>query len=151
MTRRSILLIMWLFLSTALAGYAVETPKHVFISASCRGTIPSAVLTSFREEIRASKGYQLATSLTDDGGLGVVLTAYLSCTEIMGNGSGIAAIAAIYGQGRCAFGSCHVNSYESTLTSMLCGSSNAVECGRDIFRDFDTYWSGPDAPPLDLK
>ena len=133
-------------------GFAVDTPKHVFIRASCDGTIPSAVLTSFREEIRSSKGYQLATSLADDGGLGVVLTVYMTCTEIKdhNNNSGIAAIAAIYGQGRCV-GSCHVNSYESTLISVLCGSNNGVECGRDIFRDFDNYWSGPKAPPLDLK
>ena len=145
--KRSILML--LLLSASLAGHAVETPKHVFIKASCNGTIPAAMLAAFREEIRASNGYQLAASLTDDGGLGTVLTVYMTCTEITGEGnSGIAAIATIYGQGRCLFGSCHVSSNESTLRSVLCGSNNATECGRMLFRDFDNYSSGPNSPPF---
>lgn len=141
-----------LLLSTSLMCCAVDTPKRVFIKASCDGRISSTILTSLREEIRGSKGYQLTTSLNDDGGLGAVLTIYVTCTELKGQGnSGIAAIAAIYGQARCISDSCHVNSYESTLRSALCGSNTAEECGRDLFRDFDDYWSGLYAPPLKLK
>ena len=146
-------LILMLVLLTSLTGYAVNVPKHVFIRASsCDGKIPSAVLTSFREEIRASKGYQLATSMTDDGGLGVVLTVYMNCAELTGQGNfGIASIATIYGQGRCVLGSCYVTSNEFTLRSALCGSNVALDCGRDLFRNLDDYWSGPNSPPLQLK
>jgi hypothetical protein len=52
--KRSILML--LLLCASLAGHAVETPKHVFIKASCNGTIPAAMLAAFREEIRASNG-----------------------------------------------------------------------------------------------
>jgi hypothetical protein len=132
--------------------HALNNPKNVFVRASCNGRIASAVVTSFREEIRRSQGYQLASSLSDDAGKGAVLTVYLTCTELnSGPNSGIAAVAAIYGQGRCIAGSCHVNSYESTLRSVLCGSNTAEDCGRDLFRDFDNYWSGPNSPPLDLR
>lgn len=137
-----------LLLASAVPSYALERPKNVFIVASCDGIIGSSVVSSLREEIRRSQGYQLATRLDDDGGRGVVLTIYISCTE--SKTEGIAAVAKIYGQGRCVLG-CHVNSYEDTLGSLLCSSNVAVECGRRIFSDFDDYWSGPNSPPLELK
>jgi hypothetical protein len=135
-------------IASTLPASALDRPKNVFIVASCDGTIGSTVLTSLREEIRRSQGYQLATRLDDDGGRGVVLTIYMSCTE--SRVAGMAAVAKIYGQGRCVFG-CHVNSDEGTLGSLLCSSNVAVECGRRIFRDFDDYWSGPNSLPLELK
>ena len=137
-----------LFLVSTLTLHALDRPKNVFIVASCDGNIGSSIVSSLREEIRRSQGYQLATRLDDDAGRGVVLTIYMSCTE--SRGAGMAAVAKIYGQGRCNFG-CHVNSFEGTLGSLLCSTDVATECGRRIFRDFDDYWSGPDSPPLDLK
>jgi hypothetical protein len=135
-----------------LTCYAVDVPKAVFIKAtSCTDTIPAAAVSSFREEIRGSNGYRLASSLTDDGGLGVVLTIYLNCAQDGEGRSGIASIATIYGGGRCVLGSCHVNSYESTLQSLICGGNVAKDCGKEMFTAFDNFWSGPNAPPLDLK
>jgi hypothetical protein len=141
-----------LFLIASATCHAVETPKHVFVKASCTGKVSSAVIASLREEIRASHGYQLTNSLADDGGIGAVLTVYMTCTDISDDQtSDIAAVAAIYGQGRCVLGACHINSYESTLKSLLCGSNTAAECGRVLFRNFDDYWSGPNSPPLKLQ
>jgi hypothetical protein len=148
MRLQSLVVLAGLLLASPLLSRALERPKNVFIVASCDGNIGSAVVSSLREEIRRSQGYQLATRLDDDAGRGVVLTIYISCTE--SRGAGMAAVAKIYGQGRCVLG-CHVNSYEETLGSLLCSADVAVECGRRIFRDFDDYWSGPDSPPLDLK
>lgn len=146
------IIILLLFLIASATCHAVETPKHVFIKASCEGKVSSAVIMSFREAIRASNGYQLTKSFLDDGGVGAVLTVYMTCTDISDDqASDIAAVAAIYGQSRCVLGSCRVTSYESTLKSLLCGSNTATECGKALFRDFDEYWSGPNSPPLKLQ
>ena len=74
---------------------------------------------------------------------GVVLTIYVNCTQQGEGRTGVAAIAAIYGQAEnCRLlGSCHVASNEFTLRSMVCGGNVAPECGRTLFRDFDNYWS----------
>ena len=146
---QSLILLLSLLPASTPLMHALDRPKNVFIVSSCDGEIGSGVLTSLREEIRRSQGYQLATRLDDDAGRGVVLTIYVSCTE--SHSAAIAAVGKIYGQGRCIFGSCHVNSYEQTLGTLLCSSNVATDCGRRIFRDFDDYWSGPDSPPLDLK
>jgi hypothetical protein len=141
-----------LLLSISAACHSVEVPKRVFVKAGCPGPVSSTVLASFREAVRASSGYQLTTSLADDGGIGAVLTIYMVCTDIADDqNSDIAAVAAIYGQGRCVLGSCHTNSFESTLKSLLCGSKTATECGKLLFRNFDDYWSGPNSPPLKLQ
>ena len=149
MTKR---LILTALLSTSLTCFAVGKPRHVFVqAASCTDTVPSAMLTSLREEIRGSNGYQLATSLADDGDIGAVLTIYLNCTQDGEGRSGVAAIAAIYGQAKCVWDSCHVTSNELTLRSMICGANVSTECGRALFRDFDNYWSGPNSPPMNPK
>lgn len=135
-----------LLLILAGTSDAQESPKSVFVMASCDGEIGSSVVSSLRDQIRGSHGYQLVSRLDEDGGRGVVLTIYISCTE--SKSAGMAAVAKIYGEGRCVLGSCHVNSYESTLGSLLCSSTAAVECGRRVYTDFDDYWSGADAPPL---
>lgn len=127
MKLQSFVAIAGLLLVSPLLSRALERPKNVFIVASCDGNIGSAVVSSLREEIRRSQGYQLATRLDDDAGWGVVLTIYMSCTE--SRGVGMAAVAKIYGQGRCVLG-CHVNSYEQTLGSLLCSADVAIECGR---------------------
>lgn len=148
-------LILLSLLSTSLTCQAVGTPKRVFIHAvSCTDTIPLAVISSLRDEIRGSNGYQLVTSLSDDGGTGVVLTIYINCAQVGEGRAGIAAIAFILGQAEnCSLlgSSCEVASNEFTLQSMVCGGSVGTDCGRALFRSFDNYWSGPNSPPLDQK
>src|SRR5580698_4283999 len=81
----------------------VDKPKHVFvISHHCTEPLGSKFLTAFREEIRASHGYQLATSLTDDGGYDVVLTVSVVCNEnSLPTSEKVISVAVIIGTGTC--------------------------------------------------
>ena len=94
-----------------------------------------------RQEIRASAGYQLATSLTDDGGYDVVVTAYISCVESMIVGERVASVASIFGTGTCTGDSCSVSSNEPTLQALLCSGRKGVQCGSDIYVSLDQYMS----------
>jgi len=131
------------FVSTSLVANAVESkPMHVFIKASCGGLLGSEILASLRQEIRASAGYQLATSLTDDGGYMVVITVNLTCVEsTLPTSERVVSIASIFGAGTCTFGSCHMASNESTLGASLCSGKSGSGCGRDLYASLDEYMS----------
>ncbi len=128
-------------LLASLTADAVEKPKSVFVKSNCTGPLGSEILTSFRQEIRASAGYQLATSLTDDGGYDVVITAYISCVESMIVGERVASVASIFGTGTCTGDSCSISSNEPTLQALLCSGRKGVQCGRDIYVSLDQYMS----------
>jgi hypothetical protein len=127
------------------AACAVEAnPKHVFIKDSgCDGQLSSSIMAALRQEIRASAGYQLATSLEDSGGLEVVVTIYAVCLEstLPSNSEHMASVASIFGTGTCTFGSCHVTSNESSLEVHLCSGHQASNCGKDFHTSLDQYMS----------
>jgi hypothetical protein len=129
-------------LLASLTANAVEKPKSVFIKSYCTGPLGTEILASFRQEIRASAGYQLATSLTDDGGYDVVVTAYITCVEsTLPTSERVVSVASIFGTGTCTGGSCSVSSNEPTLQAMLCSGKRGTGCGRDLYVSLDDYMS----------
>jgi hypothetical protein len=124
--------------------HAVEPkPKHVFIKADCQNTLGLEVVTSLRDAIRASAGYQLAENLTDDGGYGLVLTINVECTETtMPNGELVAAIASVVGHGSCSGPrNCNISPVAETLEASLCSGHQGAPCGRDLYNSMDSYMS----------
>lgn len=126
----------------ALAANGVEDrPKHVFVKSSCKEPLGMEVLASFRQEIRASAGYQLATSLSDDGGHNVVITVDIVCGEEAVASVRMASVASLFGTGTCAFGTCSITPNQLTLEARLCGESQGAMCGKSIFVSLDEYMS----------
>jgi hypothetical protein len=145
---RSLLIMVFLFTLASLIANAANGPKPVFIKAACLGRSSSAVLSSFREEVRSSQKYQLVPDLSDNGLMDVVLTIDMNCTER----NDIAAVATVFGMAKC-FGAknCNLKIDGSSLRSDLCDSNGATECGRTLFKTFDTYTGNPLGPPLRLN
>jgi len=140
---KTFLLILGLVSVSSIANAVESKPVHVFIRASCDGPLGSEVVASLRQEIRASAGYQLATSLDDDGGYKVVVTVNVTCVEsTLPTSERVAAIASIFGTGTCTFGSCNMASNEFTLGASLCSGKTGAGCGRDLYVSLDTYMSG---------
>jgi hypothetical protein len=137
-----------LFMLGSLIAKSNDSPKPVFVKATCQGKISSAVLVYFREGIRASQRYQLVPSLSDNGKMDVVLTVDISCTER----SDMAAVALVYGKARClSVKNCHLSIDGSSIRSYLCDSNAATECGSALFKAFDDYMSNPLSPYLKLQ
>lgn len=129
-------------LLASLAANAVDKPKHVFIKGDCAGPLGAEIVTSLRQEIRASAGYQLATSLTDDGGYDVIITIYIECAEsTLPTSKPIVSVASIFGTGTCTVGSCSISSNEHSLEAALCSGNNGVKCGKDLYVSLDEYMS----------
>lgn len=145
---RRLLILILLFILVSLAANATESPRPVSVKAACLGKISSAILSSFREEIRTSQKYRLVPNLSDNGAFDIVLTVNVDCTE--GNNS--VAVATVFGAAKCfSVKNCHLSVDGSSLKSDLCDSNGATECGRTLFKAFDTYMSSPLGPPLRLN
>jgi hypothetical protein len=130
------LVLILLFTLASQAANAAESPRPVFVHAVCDGKISSAVLSSFREDIRTSQKYRLVPTVDDNGSMDVVLTVYMHCTER----NGAAAVATTYGKGKCVSATrCHGTVDGSSVRSALCDSNAAAECGRVLFNAFDDY------------
>ena len=142
------LILSLLFALASAVVSAAESPRSVFIHAACDGKISSAVLSSLREEIRASQKYELIADLTDNGKMDVVLTIEMSCTER----NDIAAVAIAYGKGKC-FGhnNCHGAFDVSSLSANFCDSNAVAECGRTLFKLFDDHTNRPSLIQLQLE
>lgn len=127
----------------SLAASAVETkPKHVFVKADCAGPLGSEIAASLRHELRASSGYQLATSLDDDGGYDVVIAVYITCVETtLSPTERVVSVASIFGTGTCTLGSCNVTSHESSLAATLCSGNQGSGCGRELYVSLDGFMS----------
>lgn len=133
------------------AGAVLPKPKHVFITSQCPESLGQEILASLRDAVRASPGYQLATSLKDDGGLGVVVTIFMSCSEVDSPGVGkLVSVASILGTGKCFLDHCNVTSNELTLDAMLCGNRSGERCGQDLYRLMDEYMTGVGAYPFSV-
>jgi hypothetical protein len=117
--------------------------KHVFIKdTDCDGPLSSIVLTSLKQQIKASTKYQLADSLEDTGGLGVVIAVYVTCTDaVLRNSEQIASLATIFGFATCNAGRCHVATDEGSLGVFLCSGKSGVGSGSDIYGALSEYMS----------
>jgi hypothetical protein len=144
---RSLLLALLFVLSPFIRSDA-QGPKSVFVKATCDGTLSVAVVNTFKEEIRTSKRYQLISTLDDNRRMDVVIDVRMSCVEQ----DKFAAIAAVYGVAKC-FGpkNCHVSTDGNSVSALLCSSNGAGDCGRILFKAFDTYASDPSNVPLKLQ
>ena len=139
---RHFLLIAGLVSITLVASAVESKPKHVFIKDSCGGPLGSEVVASLRQEIRASAGYQLASSLNDDGGYKVVITINVTCVEsTLPTSERVVSIASIFGTGNCTFDSCSMASNESTLGASLCSGRSGAGCGKDLYVSLGDYMS----------
>jgi hypothetical protein len=140
---RTCLIVLALVLCSSAAQAVESKPMHVWIKDFCTGPLGQEIVTSLRQEIRASAGYQLAASLADDGGDQVVVTIYITCTEsTWGNTrERVVSLASIFGTGVCTLGSCSITSNEGTLGALLCSGKSGVGCGKDIYVELDNYMS----------
>jgi hypothetical protein len=77
---RSLLLALLFVLSPFIRSDA-QGPKSVFVKATCDGTLSVAVVSTFKEEIRTSKRYQLISTLDDNRRMDVVIDVRMSCVE----------------------------------------------------------------------
>ncbi len=136
--RRACFVMLTLFPLGPLTTNATESPRPVFIRASCVSPASSVVISSLKEGIRASQKYRSAATVDDNGRMDVVLTIYAHCTER----DGVIAIATAYGVGQCSSAtSCHGTLDGSTIKSALCDSRAAADCGRTLFNAFEDYAS----------
>src|SRR5437879_5324590 len=136
---RSLVLVSLLTL-VSLVGHAADTPKSVFVRASCLERISSDVLSFLEEGIRNSQKYRLAHNLGDGDQTGVVLTINVSCAER----KNFAAIATVFGAAKCfSATNCHHAIDGSSIRSNLCDPNAAAECGQAIFKAFDDYVINP--------
>jgi hypothetical protein len=134
------LVLILLFSLAPFAAGAADSPKSVFIHTACDGKISSEVLSSLREGIRNSQKYQLVRTLDDEGRMGIVLTIYMNCAER----NDVIAVATGYGLAKCYSGTkCHLSVDGSSIRSVFCDASVAVECGRTLFKAFDDYMKNP--------
>ncbi len=137
------LILLLLFLSCVNAGAATSNPKRIFIHADCSGPLGGQIVTSLRDSIRASAGYELVNRLDDNGGYGVVITIYMTCAEQrLVTGEEVATAASIFGRATCTTGRCNVYSDEDTLASSLCSGIQGQACGKDLYTAIDAYMSG---------
>jgi len=126
----------------SLAANAVENKlKHVFVKSSCKEPLGMEVVASFRQEVRASAGYQLANSLNDDGGHDAVITVDIVCGEAVIASVRMASVASLFGTGTCTFGQCTITPNQFTLQTQLCGENQGARCGKAIFVSLDEYMS----------
>lgn len=130
-----------LILASLTANAVENKPKHVFVKSSCKEPLGMEAVASFRHEIRASAGYQLANSLNDEGGYDVVITVDIVCGEAVIGSVRMASVASLFGTGTCTFGTCTTNPNQLTLQTQLCGESQGEQCGRAIFVSLDDYMS----------
>lgn len=137
-----------LFMLAVVNAEAAESARAVSIHSSCSDKISSAVVSALNEEVQMSTKYRVVRSLSDDGKMDLVLTIQMNCAER----GDVAAIATIYGQAKCfSTSNCHLATDGLSLRSDLCDSKAVVECGRELFKAFDTYVSNPLSPQLRLN
>ena len=145
---RGLLFLTLLLILSSLTASAAEPARPVFVKATCTGKLSSVVLQTFKEELRTSQKYQPISTVDDNGRMDVVLQVDMSCAEH----DNVAAVAIVYGVAKC-FGpkNCHVAMDGNSLTAVLCDSNGTGDCGRMIFRSFDSYVNRPNSTPLKLE
>ena len=99
------LVLMLLCAFAPVAASAAEGPQSINIHADCDGKIPSAVVASFTEAIRASQKYHLVPNFSDEGRQGIVMTVHMACAEM----HDVVGIATSYGWAKCySEKECHI-------------------------------------------
>jgi hypothetical protein len=135
-------------ISTSLLAHAQTIRQPLFIKAKCDGKLSSIVLTALREAANASPNYRLVPSLDDNARLDVVQTIYMTCVE----NKDVTAIATQFGIAKCKSATvCHSVIDGMSLNAALCNADLSADCGRALFKVFDTYINRPNPTPLSVE
>jgi len=98
--------------------------------------IPSAVVASFTEAVRASQKYHQVPNLDDEGRRGIVMTIHMACAEP----NKVVGIATSYGWAKCySEKECHIALDGRSIRSVLCDESAPEKCGRTLFKVLEDF------------
>lgn len=130
------LVLMLLCALAPVAASAAEGPQSINIHADCDGKIPSGVVASFTEAIRASQKYHLVPNFSDEGRQGIVMTVHMACAEM----HDVVGIATSYGWAKCySEKECHIALDGRSIRAVLCDESATAECGRTLFKVLEDF------------
>jgi hypothetical protein len=141
---RNLSLLLFIAIAT-LVAHAGDERQPVFVKARCNGWKSSIVLGWLTKSVGDSPKYRLVSDLGDNGHLGVVIhTIYMTCAENKES----TAIATQYGIAKCQSSKeCHSVTDGDSLNVGLCDASVLLpDCGRALFKGFETYMSIPNRP-----
>lgn len=139
---KNILLIMLTMLAsmTTNAQEHVQNPpstkhsKPVFLQPTCEGKLASVLLSSFRDAISTSQGYELVSDLSDNGKMDAVVIIQMAC----GESHGAVSVGSIYGVAKClGVKNCHVSLDGHTLNVLMCDPNGEAVCGRELVKEFE--------------
>lgn len=134
-----------LFLVTAsVVAYAGDERQPVFIRAHCQGLKGGMVLSWLTKSVTDSPKYRLVSGLDDNGHFGTVVhTIYMSCVE----NNDVTAVATSYGIAKCyGHNKCGSVLDGESINAALCNANVTPDCGRALFKAFETYMSIPNRP-----
>jgi hypothetical protein len=99
------------------------------------------VLSWITKSVNESQKYRLVSSLDDSGNFGTVIhTIYMSCTE----NKDVPAVASNYGIAKCNSNKqCASVIDGESINVALCNLRLSPDCGRQLFKAFDTYQNIP--------
>jgi len=139
-------LLVLLFVTGSVAAYAGDERQPVFVKARCEGLTSTIVLGWLTKSVTDSQKYRLVSSLDDNGHFETTVhTIYMTCAE----NKDVTAVATSYGIARChSSKQCGSVIDGDSINVALCSSANATppDCGRALFKAFDTYMSIPNRP-----
>jgi|SRR5215469_1281342 len=138
------LFVLCLLTALVTAAHAGDDRQPVFIRARCEGLKSSIALSWLTKSVADSPKYRLVSSLDDNGHFGVVVrTVYMSCVE----NNEVTAIATSYGIAKCSSHTkCGSVLDGESINAALCNANVTPDCGRALFKAFETYMSIPNRP-----
>ena len=137
-------LFVFFFVTASVVAYAGDERQPVFIRAHCEGLKSGIVLSWLTKSVTDPPKYRLVSSLDDNGHFGTVVhTIYMSCVE---NNEGTA-VATSYGIAKCnSHNKCGSVLDGDSINAALCKPDVTPDCGRALFKAFETYMSIPNRP-----
>lgn len=137
-------LLLLLFVTASVAAYAGDERQPVFVKARCEGLKSSIVLSWLTKSVTDSQKYRLVSSLDDNGHFETIVhTIYMTCTE----NKDVTAVATSYGIAQChSRNQCGSVIDGDSINVGLCNANLTPDCGRALFKAFDTYMSIPNRP-----
>jgi len=137
-------LFVFFFVAASVIAYAGDERQPVFIRAHCDGLKSGLVLSWLTKSVTDSPKYRLVSSLDDNGHFGTVVhTIYMSCVE----NNDVTAVATSYGIAKCySHNKCGSVLDGESINAGLCNANVTPDCGRALFKAFETYMSIPNRP-----
>ena len=137
-------LFVFLFVTASVVAHAGDERQPVFIKARCEGLKSTIVLSWLTKSVNDSPKYRLVSGLDDNGHFGTVVhTIYMSCVE----NNDVTAVATSYGIAKCnAHNKCGSVLDGESINAALCNANVTPDCGRALFKAFETYMSIPNRP-----